>query len=57
MWRPSYSTLCEAYAFMLNWIEENSYKTSDFARESYIDGIWNTESDADWLTELQFPVV
>lgn len=57
MHKGPYSALREAYAFMLNWIEENGYKTSDFARESYIDGIWNKESDADWLTELQFPVV
>ena len=26
-------------------------------RESYIDGIWNREDEADWLTELQIPVV
>ena len=26
------------------------------ARESYIDGIWNKESEEDWLTEIQLPI-
>lgn len=57
MHKGPYSTLGEAYAFALKWIEDNGYQRTEPPRESYIDGIWNKESDAEWLTELQFPVV
>jgi len=51
-----YSTLRTAYAFLFQWIEENGYTIADNPRESYIDGIWNKESEEEWLTELQVPV-
>lgn len=56
MHKGPYSALSEAYAFLLRWIEENDYRVCAPAREQYIDGIWNKESESDWLTELQFPV-
>ncbi|HNY17055.1 MAG TPA: MerR family transcriptional regulator [Treponemataceae bacterium] len=52
-----YSRLPEAYAAVFKWIDDNSYVTAEPPRESYIDGIWNKESDEDWLTELQVPVI
>ena len=57
MHKGSYSGLTGAYAFAFKWIEENGYIASDNPRESYIDGIWNKENEADWLTELQIPIV
>ncbi len=51
-----YSDLPLAYAALFEWISDNGYETADCPRESYIDGIWNKETDADWLTELQVPV-
>lgn len=57
MHKGSYNELGSAYAFTLKWIEENGYQITGYTRENYIDGIWNKESQADWLTELQFPVV
>ena len=37
-----------------------TYKTKDFycgnIRESYIDGVWNKETENEWLTEIQIPV-
>lgn len=57
MHKGPYSKLSEAYAFTLKWIEENGYQVSGCTRESYIDGVWNKDTDADWLTELQFPVM
>ncbi|MEW9122213.1 MAG: MerR family transcriptional regulator [Thermotaleaceae bacterium] len=57
MHKGSYSELSKAYAYAFKWIEENEYKAIDNPRESYIDGIWNKEDQADWLTELQIPVV
>ncbi|WP_070000067.1 MerR family transcriptional regulator [Cellulosilyticum sp. I15G10I2] len=51
-----YNNLGEAYAFIFNWIKENNYEVIDDPRESFIDGIWNKESEEDWLTEVQVPV-
>ena len=31
--------------------------TGDRPRESYIDGIWNKDSEEDWLTEIQVPIL
>ena len=56
MHKGAYSKLCEAYAFAFDWIEKNGYIADDNPRESYIDGIWNKENEADWLTELQIPI-
>lgn len=51
-----YEGFREAYAFAYEWIEDNEYEVVGLARESYIDGIWNKESGAEWLTEIQIPV-
>ena len=51
-----YRALRNAYTFAAQWIEQNGYRLAGPPRESYIDGIWNKESEEDWLTELQFPV-
>lgn len=56
MHKGPYSKLGNAYSFIMKWIEENGYTITDCSRENYIDGIWNKESDADWLTEIQIPV-
>ncbi len=52
-----YSRLPEAYAAVFGWIEDNGCVAAEPPRESYIDGIWNRDSDEDWLTELQVPLV
>lgn len=51
-----YTTLRESYLYAFKWINENQYTVIDNPRESYIDGIWNKESEAEWLTEIQIPV-
>lgn len=56
MHKGAYEGLGEAYAYLYDWIEENGYKAMDNPRESFIDGIWNKESEEDWLTEVQVPV-
>ena len=56
MHKGSYSNLPKAYAFAYKWIDENGFIATDNPRESYIDGIWNKQSEEDWLTELQIPV-
>ena len=54
--KGSYANIGEAYAFLIKYAEENGYKETGLARECYIDGIWNKESEEDWLTEIQLPI-
>lgn len=54
--KGSYNTLATSYEVLLSFIEENNYEICGNIRESYIDGVWNKESDEDWLTEIQIPV-
>lgn len=56
MHKGRYQDLGLAYAFALKWAERNGYKVIGAIRENYIDGIWNKESEEDWLTEIQVPV-
>lgn len=56
MHKGPYKTLNKAYSFAFKWIEENEYELLESPRESYIDGIWNKESEEDWLTEVQLPI-
>lgn len=52
-----YEDLVAAFAYALEWAEANGYEVTDGARASYIDGIWNKQDPAEWLTEAQIPVV
>lgn len=54
--RGPYDNLGAAYAYAMQWVEQNGYKIVDNVRESYIDGIWNKENADDWLTEIQVPI-
>ncbi len=54
--RGPYEKLGDAYAYAVGWVEQNGYRITDNVRESYIDGVWNKDDAADWLTELQVPV-
>lgn len=54
--RGPYERFPEAYAAIVNWVEDNGYEIIGPSRESYIDGIWNKDSVEDWLTEIQMPV-
>lgn len=51
-----YTTLGESYNALFSWIGRNGYTSVDHPRESYIDGIWNKDDPAEWLTEVQVPV-
>lgn len=54
--KGSYNTLHQSYTLLLEYIEENGYEICGNIRESYIDGVWNKETDSEWLTEIQVPV-
>ncbi|MEG0276351.1 MAG: MerR family transcriptional regulator [Coprobacillus sp.] len=51
-----YTRLPQAYMAVVKFIEESGYEIIGHVRESYIDGIWNKETDEEWLTEIQIPV-
>ena len=54
--KGSYHTLHKSYAMLIQYIEENGYEICGNIRESYIDGVWNKESENEWITEIQIPV-
>ncbi|OPJ57942.1 MerR family transcriptional regulator [Clostridium oryzae] len=54
--KGSYAEFPKAYAAALKWIEENCFEIAGDLRESYIDGVWNKDSEEEWLTEIQIPV-
>ena len=51
-----YSTLNEAYAALVAWIEENGYAWNEPPYEIYRKGAWNNLNPKDWETEIYFPV-
>lgn len=54
--KGSYDNFPQTYATILRFIEENGYEICGNIRENYIDGIWNKDSEEDWLSEIQIPV-
>lgn len=54
--RGAYDNIGEAYAYIMRYAEENGYRVCGLARECYIDGVWNKDSEEEWLTEIQLPV-
>lgn len=54
--KGSYNEFPRTYATVLSFIEENGYEICGNIRESYIDGVWNKENEAQWLSEIQIPV-
>lgn len=51
-----YKSFQQTMAELMNYIEQHNYKIVDSPRYCYIDGIWNKENPAEWLTEIQVPV-
>lgn len=54
--RGAYENLGKAYAYAMQWVEQNGYAITGCLRESHIDGVWNKDLVEDWLTEIQVPV-
>lgn len=54
--KGSYKEFPRTYAAILRFIEENGYEICGNIRENYIDGVWNKESESEWLSEIQIPV-
>lgn len=54
--RGPYSELGKSYNRLYEWISQQGRSADGPPRESYIDGIWNKEDPADWVTEIQVPL-
>lgn len=54
--KGSYNDFPQTYAAILTYIEENGYEICGNIRENYIDGVWNKDSEEEWLSEIQIPV-
>ena len=54
--KGSYDTFPQSYAVILKYIEDNDYEICGNIREQYIDGVWNKDSESEWLSEIQIPV-
>ncbi len=51
-----YAKLGEAYAYAVNYVKEHGYEIDGGIRECYVHGVWDCESDDDYLTVIQIPV-
>lgn len=54
--KGSYRHFSRSYSTLLRFIEENGYEICGNIRDNYIDGIWNKDSEEEWLSEIQIPV-
>ena len=54
--KGAYSTLNEAYAALVSWIEANGYEWDGAPFDIYAQGSWNNRKPEDWETEVYFPV-
>ncbi|MCI7797133.1 MAG: hypothetical protein MR520_00925 [Mollicutes bacterium] len=54
--KRSYKTLSAAFGFILNYVNKNNLTIIDNPRERYIDGMWNKDSEEDYLIEIQIPI-
>ena len=55
--KGSYDKFSKSYEMIMRYIEDNGYEICGNIREKYIDGIWNKETEEDWLSEIQIPVI
>lgn len=54
--KGSYERFPKSYTAVLQYIEDNGYEICGNIREKYIDGVWNKETEDEWLSEIQIPV-
>jgi len=54
--RGNYRTFGESMAVLARYIEDHHLQIADDPRFCYIHGVWDSETEDDWLTEIQWPV-
>ena len=52
----AYEKMPATFAELYSYAEANGYQPDAQARFNYIDGIWNKETEDEWMTEIQLPV-
>ena len=57
MHKGSYGKLGQAYNALSAWIEEKELKIAGPQRELYLKGEWDSDSEEEYITEIQIPVV
>ncbi len=53
----AYDGFGQAYGNLIHWIEANGYRICGPNREVYLHGVEHTQNPAEYLTEIQIPVV
>lgn len=51
-----YDEMPKSFAKLYSYLENNGYQQAGLPRFCYIDGIWNKDSEEEWLTEIQIPI-
>lgn len=52
----NYDNVPQTFTKLFEYVEQSGYTIADHPRFCYIDGIWNKDSEEEWLTEIQIPV-
>lgn len=52
----SYDNFDTTMATVFDYLERNNLKITSEARFCYIHGIWDRDSEADWVTEVEIPI-
>lgn len=55
--KGGYENLRDSYVRAMNFALNNGFSLYGNPRERYIDGAWNKKSKAEWLTEIQIPII
>lgn len=55
--RGPYENISAAYAALFRWLTLSSYQMAGTVRERFIHGAWDRENEADWLIEIQVPLL
>ena len=53
----AYENIASAYAALFKWLTVSDYQMAGAVRERFIHGAWDRKSVADWLVEIQVPLV
>ena len=52
-----YENISAAYAALFRWLTASGYQMAGAVRERFIHGEWDRKNEADWLIEIQVPLL
>ena len=53
----SYENIASAYAALFRWLTVSGHQMAGAVRERFIHGAWDRKNEADWLVEIQVPLL